>query len=154
MRRPVLRTATCSALALSACTAPISWEPLDPSAPSSTKYAGYVDRSELQPRWARAVEVLEVSQDVASKAYIYVRSDLVWTDAYGRKVSGLLQGRWIIVGNDMAALAHELAHLNDMELGDGRTWMEPEEEAHARWLQDGTRARLDAYDSIKWGTQE
>lgn len=136
---------------------PPHWAPLFDSDPEGTQYYGpEVNRTRLQTRWNFTIIFMEVPKSISRVAHIWVHTEPTWLapdpENPGKtyKVAGQLMGHWIIVGSDLAALAHELAHLRDMELGGNKARLETEAEAHARWLEDGTRARLDAYDSINW----
>lgn len=71
---------------------------------------------------------------VVSRLDIYVRSTNEWVDGWGRNVAGSQIGRTLVVGRDLAALCHEVAHLAELVL-EG-----VEDAGHLRWNERGIRA--------------
>lgn len=126
----------------SACGDKIHWKPLQPAFPDGAKFAGSVEREDLLPVWKKAAEVLD-AVDAANEVYIFVWSRETWWNGV-EMVGGTQEGPLLTVGPSLAALAHELAHYADARKG---IYGETEAQAHARWLRDGTRARLDQFDA-------
>ena len=73
-------------------------------------------------------------QVVAAPLDVYVMGADVWTDGWGRRVAGAQVGRTLTVGKNLAALAHELAHLAEAVL-EGAV-----DERHLGWEARGIRA--------------
>lgn len=81
---------------------------------------------------------------VLDNVHINVAPGPRWKNALGDTVAGeAFPGvSTVVIGNDLAALAHELAHL--MESGLGRA---PVNEGHINWVERGIRAAVDAYEA-------
>lgn len=79
---------------------------------------------------------------VLDNVHVSVAPGPIWKSALGELVAGeAFPGvSTVVIGNDLAALAHELAHL--MESGLGRA---PVNEAHVGWKERGIFAAIDGY---------
>ena len=75
--------------------------------------------------------------------HVNVARGKYWTDPYsGRNVAGsaVPSTKSVAVAEDLAALAHELAHV--MEAGPGRIAVED----HAKWQENGIAAAVESYE--------
>jgi hypothetical protein len=128
----------------------VSWRQLSQSWPNA-RYAGKngyePDRVLLALALSKTVELLamhtkwprEQVRAALDDVHVYVHVAYDWVDAWGRRVAGLSEGRYVQVGRDLAALLHECAHRCEEVIDKER------DDAHATWVADGIREAESAF---------
>lgn len=78
---------------------------------------------------------------VVARASVLVTAEESWVDAWGRRIGGFTQvsTSTVVVGPDLSALCHELAHLLEAYCF-GAT-----DDGHVQWMERGITAADEAY---------
>ncbi len=80
-----------------------------------------------------SVRVMAIARECA----VWVMAhEVEWVDSYGRRIAGQHIGRQLFVARDLSALAHELAHVLQLEI-DRTVDME-----HTSWTSKGIHAAI------------
>ena len=91
----------------------------------------------------------EIEATVLRGVRVCVRPEVRWLDQGGQMVAGLTikESRTLVVGTDLAALCHELAHLVQWDIE------RREEFGHETWTVRGITSAVDAWQAWLKGAQ-
>jgi hypothetical protein len=127
----------------------VEWRPLE----GYYKGAVWYSQAEKDPKFVLAAMQQAETQLIAHTKWtaanlalvghavqLYIMEKATWTDGWGRPVAGLQSNHVLVVGSDLAALCHELAHLCEKIVD------QTEDAEHASWQDSGIFAAINAYE--------